>query len=144
MASTPPRWDLSNVYPGLDSQALVKDINWVKESTESIRQLYQEKLAKVDASSSPKAINEALSMMVDKTNTLMEKAMTIRAYLHSFMATDSFNKQAMRMGSEFDQVMVDIQKVNVLLEAWVGQFKEVLPDALALGGSAGEHTFANT
>jgi len=45
------------------------------------------------------------------------------------------------MGSEFDQVMVGIQKVNVLLEAWVGQFKDVLPDVLALGGSAGEHAF---
>jgi pepF/M3 family oligoendopeptidase len=57
------------------------------------------------------------------------------------MATDSFNKQAMRMGSEFDQVMVGIQKVNVLLEAWVGQFKDKLPDALTLGNSAEEHAF---
>lgn len=141
MATTPPRWDLSNVYPGLDSPTLAKDINWVKEATEAIRQLYQEKLVKVDATSSPKEINEALSIMVDKINALMEKAMTIRAFLHSFMATDSFNKQAMRMGSEFDQVMVGIQKVNVLLEAWVGQFKDVLPDVLALGGSAGGHAF---
>ncbi len=141
MATTPPRWDLSNVYPGLDSPALAKDIDWVKETTESMRQLYQEKLVKVDASSSPEAINQALSMMVDQMNTLMEKAMTIRAFLHSFMATDSFNKQAMRMGSEFDQVMVGIQKVNVLLEAWVGQFKDKLSAALALGNSAGEHAF---
>jgi predicted AlkP superfamily phosphohydrolase/phosphomutase len=61
MATTPPRWDLSNVYPGLDSPTLAKDINWVKEATEAIRQLYQEKLVKVDATSSPKEINEALS-----------------------------------------------------------------------------------
>jgi pepF/M3 family oligoendopeptidase len=141
MATTPPRWDLSNVYPGLDSPALAKDIEWVQETTESVRQLYQEKLVKVDASSSPEAINEALSMMVDRMNNLLEKATTIRAFLHSFMATDSFNKQAMRMGSEFDQVMVGIQKVNVLLEAWVGQFKDKLPDALTLGNSAEEHAF---
>ncbi len=141
MATTPPHWDLSNVYPGLDSPVLAKDIDWVKESTKAIRELYQENLVKVNESSSPDEINQALSMMVDKTNALMEKATTIRAFLHSFMATDSFNKEAMRMGSEFDQVMVGIQKVDVLLEAWVGQFKDVLPDALALGGSAGEHAF---
>jgi len=141
MTTSLPHWDLSNVYPGLDSPALAKDIDWVKESTQSIRQLYQQKLVKVDASSSPAAINEAMSTMVDRMNVLMEKAFTIHAFLHSFIATDSFNKQAMRMSSEFDQVMVGIQKVNVLLEAWVGQFKEVLPDVLALGNSAGEHAF---
>jgi len=144
MVTTPPRWDLSNVYPGLDSPALTKDIDWVKASTESLSQLYQEKLVKVDASSSTDAINEAMSTMVDKMNVLMEKAGTINAFLHSYMATDSFNKQAMHMGSEFDQVMVGIQKVNVLLEAWVGQFKDVLPDVLALGNNAGEHAFPIT
>jgi len=119
MVTTPPRWDLSNVYPGLDSPALAKDIEWVKEMTESIKQLYQEKLIKVNAESSLEAINEAISEMVDKINALMEKAYTVRAYLHSFVSTDSFNQQATQMMSQFDKVLVGIQKVNVLLEAWV-------------------------
>ncbi len=141
MANTIPHWDLTNVYPGLDSPELTKDIDWVKASTESLRQFYQEKLVKEKASSSPETINTLMSAMVDKINALMEKAITIQAYLHSFMATDSFNKEAMRMGSEFDQVMVGIQKVSVLVESWVGQFKKVLPAVLAVGNSAGEHAF---
>jgi len=141
MATTPPHWDLSNVYSGLDSPALAKDIDWVRESTESIRQMYQDELVNVNASASPETINEAISTVIDKLNVLIEKSITINAYLHSYMATDSFNKEAMRMGSEFDLVMVGIQKVNVLLEAWIGQFKDILPDVLALGNSAGEHAF---
>ena len=144
MVTSPPRWDLSNVYPGLDSPVLAKDIEWVKETTQSIKQLYQEKLVKVDAGSSLETINEAISEMVDRMNALMEKAYTVRAYLHSFVSTDSFNQQANQMMSQFDKVLVGIQKVNVLIEAWVGQFKEVLPDVLALGNSAGEHTFPVT
>jgi pepF/M3 family oligoendopeptidase len=144
MVTTPPRWDLSNVYPGLDSPALAKDIDWVKETTESIKQLYQEKLLKVNAQSAHETINEAISEMVDRMNALMEKAYTVRAYLHSYVATDSFNQQATQMMSQFDKVLVGIQKVNVLLEAWVGQFKEILPGVLALGNSAGEHAFPVT
>ena len=141
MGTTPPRWDLSNVYPGLDSPALTMDIDWVKEATESLKDLYQEELVNIDEASDKKKINQAISTMVDKVNALMEKSRTIRAFLHSFISTDSFNQQASRMSSQFDQVMVEVQKVSVLLEAWLGQFKDVLPEVIALGNSAGEHGF---
>jgi len=138
---TPPRWDLSNVYTGLDSPALAEDIEWVKSATKALREHYQETLSKVDPGSSPEEINQALSSMVDKLNELIEKADTIDAYFHSFISTDSYNQVAMRMSSQFDQVTVEIQKVSVLLEAWVGQFKAQLPTVLTLGGSAGDHAF---
>jgi pepF/M3 family oligoendopeptidase len=141
MVTTPPRWDLSNVYPGLDSPDLEKDIEWVKDTTEALRKLYEDELVKVDETSCPEEINGAISTMVDKLNALMVKMYTIHAYLHSFISTDSFNKQAARMGSQFDQVMVGTQKVNILLRAWVGKFKDMLPEVLALGNSAGEHAF---
>ncbi len=144
MPGTPPRWDLSNVYPGLESPDLQKDIEWVKDETESIKKLYQDELVSLDTSSSKERINQAISTMVDKLNSLMIKAVTINAFLHSYISTDSFNKQAARMGSQFDQVMVSIQKVNVLLEAWVGQFKDILPKVFAIGNSAGEHAFPIT
>ena len=138
---TPPRWNLSNVYSGLDSPELTKDIEWVKSATEALRNHYLDSLSKVDTSSNPELINQAISSMVDKFNALLEKADTIEAYFHSFISTDSYNQVANRMNSQFDQVMVEIQKVSVLLEAWIGQFKDQLPAVLALGGSAGEHAF---
>ena len=144
MPNTPPRWDLSNVYPGLESPALQKDIEWVKDATESIKKLYQDEFLKIDTSSPKETINRAISTMVDRVNTLMLKASTINAFLHSYIATDSFNQQATRLGSQFDQVMVSIQKVSVLLEAWVGQFKDILPEVLELGNMAGEHAFPIT
>ena len=144
MTTTPPRWDLSNVYASLEAPELAKDIEWVREETESLQTLYQEDLAKIDGDSPLERINAAISTMVDKMNAVYEKAGTIRAYLHSFIATDSFNQQAMQMYSQFDQVTVGIQKVSVLLQAWVGQFKSILPKVLALGNSAGEHAFPVT
>jgi pepF/M3 family oligoendopeptidase len=138
---TPPRWDLTNVYPGLDSQELAGDINWVKNKTEALRVFYEQELSKLDENSSTDVLNAAISSMVDQLNHLLVKAATINAYLHSFISTDSYNQDAMRMNSQFEQVMVDIEKVNVLLETWLGRVKLVLPAALALGGSAREHTF---
>ncbi len=144
MAKTPPHWDLSNVYPGLDSPELAADIAWVKDSTAALNKIFQEELKQVTPESTPEDINFAISTMVDQMNALIQKAVTIRVYLNSFLSTDSFNQEALRLGSQFDQVMVGIQKVSVVLEAWVGTFKDILPEVLALGNSAGEHTFPVT
>ena len=141
MQKTPPRWDLTNVYTGLDSPNLAEDIQWVKDATDSLLKLYQEEFLKIDDSSEKSVINNAMSKMVDRMNDLFIKGTTIYAYLDSFVATDSFNLQAKQMSSQFDQVLVGIQKIEVLVESWVGQFKAVLPEVLALGGSAGEHAF---
>lgn len=139
---TPPRWDLSNVYTGLKASELAEDIAWVKAETKALEDFYRQELSKLDTDSPPQALNAAISSMVDRLNALMEKASTISAYFHSFISTDSYNQEAMRMDSQFDQVMVEINKVNVLLETWTGRVKAALPAALALGGSAGEHAFA--
>lgn len=137
----PPRWDLSNVYPGLESQALENDIAWVKDETLALKTMYQEELVKLATTSAPQAVNDAVSRVVDQVNGLMEKASTIRSYFTSFISTDSFNQQAMQMASKFDKVLVDFQNVMVLFETWLGRFTDVLPDVLALGSSAGAHAF---
>lgn len=142
MESKPPRWDLSNVYPGLESAELTQDIDWVKTAAGTLLKCYQDELAHIDANSLAEEINQAISNVIDKLNLLIEKASTISAYFHSFISTDSYNQQAMRMNSQFEQTMVEIEKVNVLLKNRIGVIKEQLPAALALGGSAGEHSFA--
>ncbi len=141
MSTTPPRWDLTNVYNSLDAPELTEDINWVKSAIEELRADYENQLKDITPQSDITKINQALSDAVDKINVLMEKAETINSYIHSFVSTDSFNQQAQRLESQFDQVLVGIQQVTILLQAWIGQFQAVMPDILALGNSAGAHRF---
>ncbi|MBG0787361.1 MAG: M3 family oligoendopeptidase, partial [Anaerolineaceae bacterium] len=144
MPKTPPHWDLSNVYTSLDSPELAADIAWVKDSGVELKRIYDEELKKVTPESPNEEINLAISTVVDQLNAIMLKAVTIRVYIQSFLTTDSYNKEALQISSKFDQVMVGLQNVNVVLEAWLGTFKDKLPEVLALGNSAGEHTFPVT
>ena len=144
MPKTPPHWDLSNVYSGLDSPELSADIAWVKDATKALRKTYEDELKAVTPESPNEAINLAISTVVDQLNALLIKTVTIRVYIQSYLTTDSYNKEALQLGSQFDQVMVGLQNVNVALEAWIGTFKEKLPEVLALGNSAGGHVFPVT
>lgn len=141
MTTSPPRWDLSNVYSGLDSPELIMDIEWVKKATEELEKYYRDELTQISPDSSYESINQAISSIIDQINRIIEKATTIQYYLYSFVTTDSFNQQAQKLESQFDQVMVRIQQVETLLKAWIGHFRVVLPEILTLGGSAGEHAF---
>ncbi|QRN82183.1 M3 family oligoendopeptidase [Chloroflexota bacterium] len=144
MPKTPPHWDLSNVYTSLGSAELAADIAWVKDASAELKRVYDEELKKVTPGSPNEEINLAISTGVDKLNAILLKAITIGAYIQSFLTTDSYNKEALQIDSKFDQVIVGLQKVNVGLEAWLGTFKDKLPEVLALGNSAGEHTFPVT
>ena len=144
MSKTPPHWDLSNIYPALDSPELTKDIDWVKSATAALKQTFESELKSVTPDAPIEEINSAVSTVVDQLNEIILKVATIRAYIHSYITTDSFNKDALRLASQFDQVMVGFQNINVVLEAWLGSFKEKLPEVLAKGNSAGDHAFPVT
>jgi pepF/M3 family oligoendopeptidase len=144
MPKTPPHWDLSNIYPGLDSPELAADIDWVKRATAALKKTYEDELKAVTPEAPAEEINSAVSIVVDQINAIVLKFATIRAYLHSYITTDSYNKEALRLTSQFDQVMVGFENINVVLEAWLGTFKDRLPEVLALGNSAGEHAFPVT
>ena len=113
----------------------------MKAEIKALGEFYQQEFSKLDESSSPELLNTAISVIVDRINPLLEKASTIGAYIHSFISTDSFNQAAMRLNSQFELVMVEISQVNVMLESRLGRLRAVLPSALELGGSAGEHAF---
>ena len=55
---------------------------------------------------------------------------TLRAYLESFISTDSYNKEALRKESEFDMVAVKIDKIEKQSRAWIGKIAARLPEML--------------
>jgi hypothetical protein len=47
--STPPRWDLTNVYPSLDSKEYEAAVATVKEQIDGLEKLIAARVAKMDA-----------------------------------------------------------------------------------------------
>ena len=78
---------------------------------------------------------------MDGWNHLQVIGGTISSYIHSFVSTDSFNQEAKRKESEFDQLGVEFSKLGTRLNRWVGSIAAVLPQVTALTGTAHEHAF---
>jgi len=143
---TLPHWDLSNVYPSLES----------KDFTEAVDQL-KAQLDELDSYMSERSIHragprpedsaelaETIGGYADRMNALLQLFGTLGAYVHSFVSTDSYNTTAKRIESELEVLGLRLDRQAVLFQGWIRTISEdpdALPAALAHEGSAKEHTF---
>ena len=140
---TPTRWDLSNIYTGLDDPKLTEDINFIKTISTELSALYEKELAPaLNSDISAEALNQLLNRIVDARNEISIKAHSIMGYLAATLSVDSFNKQAEQLYSKVQIEMIPLNNLSNRLSAWLGKLGDRLPKALEIPGSAHEHSFA--
>lgn len=143
MIESIPKWDLSNIYLGLDDPKLLADMAKVGEDTSALSALFENELLPLSAQQpKPEVLSEKLSRMVDLVNEIQTLSSTIGSYLHAITSTDSYNKAAEQLSSKFQISMLPLQNVIVRMSVWLGKMSDQLPAALAVPGSAHDHAFA--
>jgi len=142
MTDTIPRWDLSNIYTGLDDPKLSVDLASLKDEISSLSQFFDQELLPLESIQvEPKVLSKRLSQMVDMSNAIELKGGTIGAYLHGLTSTNSFDKAAEQLQSTFQISLLPLRNVNTRIAAWLGKIANQLPAALAIPGTAHEHAF---
>jgi len=140
--TTPPRWDLSNLYLSLDDPALAADIEAVKQSIQKATQAFEtEYLPLLNPATSPEVLNRVLNNYVEEANTLELLAGKIFGFLGAIISTDSFNKAAEQLHSKMAIAMLPLHDLGVRINAWLGALGDRLDKALEIPGAAHEHAF---
>ncbi len=137
-----PRWDLSNVYPALDSPEFEAARARLNEELASLNAFVQEHAPELTPDSDPARIHRLLDEFLRRFNESLVLAETIGAYLAAFVTTNSFDEQAKRLYSEFQQVRVRLQMLQSRTMRMLGGLGETLETVIALGGEAAAHAFA--
>ena len=141
-----PHWDLSNVYPGLDSREFAADVSQLKEQLADMDAYMSERQIS-RAGARPKdsgELAEIIGGFVDRMNDTLRRFGTLEAYVHSFVSTDSYNTTAKRLESELEVLGVRLERQGVFFQGWlrmVSEDAEALPAALKHAGSAKDHAF---
>src|SRR5687767_2886929 len=139
MTVSAPRWDMTNVYPSLDSRQYKNAIKKYKSILDELEP-FLKRASKTDSKTDPKRLGKLLGEAVDRFNALFELTGTINPYIHSFVSTDSRNKEAMRAESEFEQMSVRANILNTKFQAWVGTLgKAAIKRAVKTNASARAH-----
>ena len=139
--NTPPHWDLSTVYPSLDSPEFATGLKDLSAQMDAFDNFLAEKVAKADASSSADALGKIAGEMIERFNKSNDLAETLGVYIYSFITTDSFNQLAKRMLSQFEQVEVRLRMLGVQAQQWIGSVAEQLPAIIENSEVAKAHAF---
>ena len=136
-----PHWDLSNVYPALESDELKRDIAQLKHDLDALQAFADaHQIRKGAPAQEDDAAQAALNGYLDLANDLLKRFGTVRAYLHSFISTDSYNQTARKMMSEVDPLGVQLSQIDTRFTGWIGDTRDALP-RLTTQGTAKAHAF---
>jgi pepF/M3 family oligoendopeptidase len=141
MTASASRWDLTNVYPALDSKEFKNAFKKYKSMLDEM-EVFFNKASKANAKTDPKKLGKLLGESVDRFNAIFDLSGTMGSYIYSFVTTDSRNKEAMRALSEFEQMSVQASVLNTRFQAWAGKLgKAAVKKAVKTNASAKAHEF---
>ena len=141
MTISAPRWDVSTVYPSLESKEFKSAVEEYKRQVAALERFFENKLAKANVKSTARVLAPLVGQAIDRINRIQTLSGTIVPYIYAFVTTDSRDKVANRAMSEFEQASLPMQKLSVRFEAWVGRIAPKLDKVVKANKSAGAHEF---
>jgi pepF/M3 family oligoendopeptidase len=136
-----PHWDLTNVYPSLDSAEFKNAIEDYKKQVADLGDYFVEVVNKADASKPVETLEPIVGEVVDRMNSIQTLAATIDPFIYAFVSTNSHDKLAKKRLSEFEQAGLPMQHIQVNFKGWIGKLAPVLDEVLKADGPVSAHAF---
>jgi oligoendopeptidase F len=141
MTISAPRWDLSNVYPSLESREFKAAVDDYKKQVAAFERFFKNKLSKVDARTKARELAPLVGKAIDRINKIQTLSATIVPFIQSYVTTDSRNKVAMKALSEFEQAKLPMDQLMTRFKAWLGKIAPKLDQVIQNDKSAAAHAF---
>ena len=141
MAFSAPRWDLSNVYPSLESDEFKAAVDDYKKQVAAFEKFFKKELRKTDAKTKAKDLAPLVGKAIDQINSIQTLSATIVPFIYSYVTTDSRNKLATKTLSEFEQASLPMHQLMTQFTAWLGKIAPKLDKVIANNKSAKAHEF---
>jgi pepF/M3 family oligoendopeptidase len=141
MTVSAPRWDLSNVYPSLESEEFKAAVEDYKKQVASLEKFFKKKLSQADAKTKSKDLAPLAGKAIDQINKIQTLSSTIVPFIYSYVTTDSRDKVAMKTLSEFEQASLPMNQLMTQFTAWLGKIAPKLDKVVDKNPSAAAHAF---
>ncbi|MBI1855813.1 MAG: oligoendopeptidase F, partial [Chloroflexi bacterium] len=139
--SIPLHWDMTNVYPSLESKKFKDAIADYKKQVAGFEKFFDKKLGKAGSKTPVGELAALIGDAINRINKIQMLSGTIVPFIYSFVTTDSRNKDAMRALSEFEQASLPMDKLFTRFRSWLGKVGPKLDKVLEKDKTAGAHAF---
>lgn len=140
-ASTLPRWDVSTIFPSLESPAFADAFDAVVRQVDELTATFDSlEIERPTAPLTPDAATiAAVERAIAALNDTLAPYRTLSSYIYSFVATDSRDTLAQARQSELQRQGVRLAQLRTRFTAWIGALD--VEAAIARSPLAQEHVF---
>lgn len=118
---TIPRWNMSVVFPGLESDEFKTEFAEVLSSVDELAELFgQLQIGPRDHTDVDADTVEAFDTVMDRYGSLLQRLQTLSAYISAFISTDSRDTVAQGNMSELQQHLVRLSQLQTRFLGWIG------------------------
>jgi pepF/M3 family oligoendopeptidase len=136
-----PHWDMTAVYPGLESPEFVAGFGASLQSIDGLAALFdQHGIAQREAAPLDEATVAAAERAIERYNVVLKDIYTLAAYIRSFITTNSRDELAQARWSELQQRLVKLSLLGTRFTAWLGSLD--VEALIARSGVARDHAYA--
>jgi pepF/M3 family oligoendopeptidase len=138
--STLPHWDMTVVYPGLDSPEFKQGFQAFTHALDELADLFdREGIAQQEAAPLDEATVRRFEAVIAPYNAILDQVATLRAYINGFVSTDSRDELAQARMSELRLQMVRLSTLGTRFVAWIGGLD--VEALIARSSGAADHAY---
>lgn len=116
-----PHWDLSDIYPSLESPEFQDGFSRVTAQINALETLFDARhIGRVENAVTDTDTVRTFDEVMNQYNSALDAFSTLSAYIHSFVSTDSRNALAQARLSALQQHTVILSKLGTRFVAWLG------------------------
>ncbi len=135
-----PRWDMTVLYPGLESPEFDAGFQAVIQSIDALKASFDERgINRIESTSIDEAIVQTFEQIINQFNETLESFITMQVYLYSFLTSDSHNDLAQAKFSEMQPKSAQLELLGTRLTAWIGSLD--VEELLEASPVAREHEY---
>src|SRR5229473_6708911 len=137
---TLPHWDMSVVYPGLDSPEFDQGFAHFTHQVADLIQLFDAHAIQAHpAQELSPAMVQTFETVTARLNDVLEETSTLGTYLSCIVSTNTQDTLAQARYSEFQQQAVKLSLLGTRYAAWIGSLD--VPALIAQSPLAREHAY---
>jgi oligoendopeptidase F len=120
-ASALPHWDMTVVYPSLDSPEFDAGFRSTVEDITALARLFDEHaIDRREPAKLDEATVQAFEAVLDRYNAVLAAVQTLSSYINAFVTTNSRDDLAQARRSELQERTVLLAKLGTRFTAWIG------------------------
>ncbi len=121
VVSTLPHWDMTVVFPSLESQEFARGYTSVVQDIDELAGLFETQHIK-EQTATPISNDtiKTFETIVERYNTALEATATLSAYIMCFVTTNTHDHLAQAKMSELQKSLVTLRQLDTRFTAWIG------------------------